>query len=105
HVGGRPHGYKPDCLRNRLAGFPKTISGTFGAKATVLACYSQQKSSPVVAGELFSSSVSCDRGYTNSLTSSRSSRMYIGRPLPFGNVCDGSMPIAWYSVASTCGTV
>ena len=31
--------------------------------------------------------------------------MYIGRPLPLGNVSTGSMPMAWYSVLSTCGTV
>ena len=42
--------------------------------------------------------------YSNSVTGSRSSRMYIGRPLPLGNVFDGSMPIAWYSVLSSCGT-
>ncbi len=31
----------------------------------------------------------------NSATGSRSSRMYIGRPLPLGKVCAGSMPSAW----------
>src|SRR6516165_8391917 len=30
--------------------------------------------------------------YSNSATGSRSSRMYIGRPLLFGKVMDGSMP-------------
>src|SRR5262249_32667292 len=37
----------------------------------------------------------CAAAYSSSLTGSRSSRMYIGRPLPLLNVCDGSMPIAW----------
>lgn len=32
--------------------------------------------------------------YSNSLTGSRSSRMYMGRPLGWGMVIDGSMPIA-----------
>lgn len=32
--------------------------------------------------------------YSNSLTGSRSSRMYIGRPLLLGNVTHGSIPIA-----------
>ena len=32
--------------------------------------------------------------YSSSLIGSRSSRMYIGRPVLFGNVCDGSMPMA-----------
>jgi|SoiMethySBSTD1v2_1073268.scaffolds.fasta_scaffold205759_2 hypothetical protein len=32
--------------------------------------------------------------HSNSLTGLRSSRMYIGRPLPFGKVMAGSMPIA-----------
>jgi hypothetical protein len=35
-----------------------------------------------------------DTSYNNSLTGSRSSRMYMGLPLPLGNVWDGSMPTA-----------
>ena len=34
------------------------------------------------------------RDYNNSLTGSRSSRTYIGRPEPFGKVWAGSMPTA-----------
>jgi hypothetical protein len=33
--------------------------------------------------------------YSSSVTGSRSSRIYIGRPLPFGKVLDGSIPRAW----------
>src|SRR5438105_12871119 len=42
---------------------------------------------------------------TSSLIGSRSSRMYIGRPLLLGNVSDGSMPTARYRVLSSCGAV
>jgi hypothetical protein len=37
-------------------------------------------------------------GYSNSLIGSRSSRMYMGRPLPLGNVKDESMPTTRYRV-------
>ena len=33
--------------------------------------------------------------HRSSATGSRSSRMYIGRPLPLGKVWPGSMPSAW----------
>jgi hypothetical protein len=40
------------------------------------------------------SSAARDR-YSNSVTGSRSSRTYIGRPLPLGKVVAASMPTAW----------
>ena len=39
--------------------------------------------------------------HTNSRIGSRSSRMYRGRPAWSGQVLAGSMPSAWYRVAST----